>query len=88
MAKHSASPPRPNPTGTHVPDTGEAGHRRGTEDQGRARTLKGRITEDLDRVDRNRRPRRRDRIGQGSESLKQAVEKTKDAFGRDGSGTR
>jgi hypothetical protein len=69
-------------------DTSEAGHRRVRTNRNRARTLKGRTTEDLDRATRNRRPRCPDRIGQGSESPKQAVENTKDAFGRDGSGTR
>jgi uncharacterized protein YjbJ (UPF0337 family) len=50
--------------------------------------MKGRITEDLGRVTRNRRLQRRGRIDRVSVSLKQAVEKTKDAFGRNGSGTR
>lgn len=55
----------------------------------KVRPLKGsRITEDLDRVARDRRPRHRGRLDRGSGSLKQTVEKTKDAFGRDGSGTR
>lgn len=53
----------------------------------RAGTLKGRITADLDRVTRHRRPRCRDRTDQGSRSLGQAADNTKDAFGRDGSGT-
>lgn len=53
----------------------------------RAGTLKGRITEDLDPVTRHRRPRCRGRTGQGSRSRGQAADNTKDAFGRDGSGT-
>ncbi|GGX12725.1 CsbD family protein [Streptomyces lomondensis] len=53
-----------------------------------AQTMKGRITEDLGWVTRNRRLQRRGRIYRVSGSLKQAVEKTKDAFGRNGSGTR
>jgi uncharacterized protein YjbJ (UPF0337 family) len=51
-------------------------------------TMKGRITEELGRVTRNRRLQRRGRIDRVSGSLKQAVEKTKDAFRRNGSGTR
>ncbi|MFJ3308484.1 CsbD family protein [Streptomyces sp. NPDC086549] len=54
----------------------------------KAQTMKGRITEDLGRVTRNRRLQRRGRIDRISGSLKQAVEKTKDAFRRNGSGTR
>jgi uncharacterized protein YjbJ (UPF0337 family) len=53
-----------------------------------AQTMKGRITEELGRVTRNRRLQRRGRIDRVSGSLKQAVEKTKDAFRRNGSGTR
>jgi len=53
-----------------------------------AQTMKGRITEDLGRVTRNRRLQRRGRIDRVSGSLKQAAEKTKDAFRRNGSGTR
>ena len=54
----------------------------------KAQTMKGRITEELGRVTRNRRLQRRGRIDRVSGSLKQAVEKTKDAFRRNGSGTR
>jgi uncharacterized protein YjbJ (UPF0337 family) len=54
----------------------------------KARTMKGRITEDLGQVTRNRRLRRRGRIDRVSGSLKQAAEKTKDAFRHNGSGTR
>ncbi|WP_028799171.1 CsbD family protein [Streptomyces sp. 142MFCol3.1] len=53
-----------------------------------AQTMKGRITEELGRVTRNGRLQRRGRIDRVSVSLEQAVEKTKDAFGRNGSGTR
>ena len=51
-----------------------------------AQTMKGRITEELGRVTRNRRLQRRGRNDRVSGSLKQAVEKTKDAFRRNGSG--
>lgn len=54
----------------------------------KAQTTKGRITEDLGRVTRNRRLQRRGRIDRVSGSLKQAVERTKDAFKRNGSGIR
>ncbi|WP_369173452.1 CsbD family protein [Streptomyces sp. R28] len=53
-----------------------------------AQTMKGRITEELGRVTRNRRLQRRGRADRVSGSLKQAVEKTKVAFRRNGSGTR
>jgi uncharacterized protein YjbJ (UPF0337 family) len=53
-----------------------------------AQTMKGRITEELGRVTRNRRLQRRGRIDRASGSLKQAVEKAKDAFRRDGSSPR
>ncbi|WP_406260600.1 CsbD family protein [Streptomyces chartreusis] len=53
-----------------------------------AQTMKGRITEELGRVTRNRRLQRRGRIDRASGSLKQAVEKSKDAFRRDGSSPR
>jgi uncharacterized protein YjbJ (UPF0337 family) len=54
----------------------------------KAQTMKGRITEELGRVTRNRRLQRRGRTDRVSGSLKQAVEKTKDAFRRHGSGPR
>ncbi|MER5184672.1 CsbD family protein [Streptomyces sp. NPDC002896] len=54
----------------------------------KAQTMKGRITEEFGRVTRNRRLQRRGRIDRVSGSLKQAVEKTKDAFRRNESGTR
>jgi uncharacterized protein YjbJ (UPF0337 family) len=53
-----------------------------------AQTMKGRITEELGRVTRNRRLQRRGRADRVSGSLKQAVEKTKGAFRRNGSGPR
>jgi len=53
-----------------------------------AQTMKGRITEELGRVTRNRRLQRRGRNDRVSGSLKQAVEKTKDAFRRNGSSPR
>ncbi|MDC0774053.1 CsbD family protein [Streptomyces sp. HD] len=53
-----------------------------------AQTMKGRITEELGRVTRNRRLQRRGRADRVSGSLKQAVEKAKVAFRRNGSGTR
>ena len=53
-----------------------------------AQTMKGRITEELGRVTRNRRLQRRGRADRVSGSLKQAAEKTKDAFRRTGSGPR
>ncbi|MFD8309043.1 CsbD family protein [Streptomyces sp. NPDC059690] len=53
-----------------------------------AQTVKGRITQDLGRVTRNRRLQRRGRNDRVSGDLKQAVEKTKDAFRRNGSGPR
>lgn len=54
----------------------------------RAQTMKGRITEELGRVTRNRRLQRRGRVDRVSGSLKQAVEKTKGAFRRNGIGPR
>ena len=53
-----------------------------------AQTMKGRITEELGRVTHNRRLQRRGRNDRVSGSLKQAVEKTKDAFRRNGSSPR
>jgi hypothetical protein len=53
-----------------------------------AQAVKCRITAEHGRVTRNRRLKRRGRIDRVSGSLKQAVEKTKSAFGRNGSGTR
>jgi uncharacterized protein YjbJ (UPF0337 family) len=53
-----------------------------------AQTMKGRITEELGRVTRNRRLQRRGRNDRVSGSLKQAAEKTKDAFRRNGSDPR
>ena len=53
-----------------------------------AQTMKGRITEELGRVTRNRRLQRRGRTDRVSGSLKQAAEKAKDAFRRGGSGPR
>jgi uncharacterized protein YjbJ (UPF0337 family) len=50
-----------------------------------AQTMRGRVTEELGRVTRNRRLQRRGRTDRVSGSLKQAVEKTKDAFRRNGS---
>ncbi|QCD57159.1 CsbD family protein [Streptomyces hawaiiensis] len=50
--------------------------------------MKGRITEELGRVARNTRLQHRGRKDRVSGSLKQAVEKTKDAFMRNGSGPR
>ncbi|WAX78889.1 CsbD family protein [Streptomyces sp. KMM 9044] len=54
----------------------------------RAQTTKGGIAEEPGRVTRNGRLRHRGRIDRVSGSLEQAVEKTKDAFGQDGSGIR
>lgn len=53
-----------------------------------AQTMRGRITEEVGRVTHNRRLQRRGRIDRVSGSLKQAVQRTKDAFGRNGSGSR
>lgn len=53
-----------------------------------AQTMRGRITEELDRVTRNRRLQRRSRIDRASGSLKQAAEKAKGAFRQNGSGPR
>ncbi|MFG2126648.1 CsbD family protein [Streptomyces sp. NPDC048751] len=53
-----------------------------------AQTMKGRITEEPGRFTRNRRLQRRGRADRVSGSLKQAVEKAKVAFRRNGSGTR
>lgn len=53
-----------------------------------AQTMKGRITEELGRVTRNRRLQRRGRNDRVAGSLNQAVEKTKDAFRRNGSSPR
>ncbi|MDQ0933745.1 CsbD family protein [Streptomyces turgidiscabies] len=53
-----------------------------------AQTMKGRITEELGRVTHDRRLQRRGRIDRVSGGLKQAVEKTKDAFRRNGSDPR
>lgn len=53
-----------------------------------AQTMKGRITEELGRVTRNRRLQRRGRVDRVSGSLKQAAEKTRGAFRRNGSGPR
>jgi uncharacterized protein YjbJ (UPF0337 family) len=50
--------------------------------------MKGRTAEELGRGTRNGRLQRRGRIDHVSGILKQAVEKTKSAFGRNGSGTR
>lgn len=54
----------------------------------RAQAMKGRITQELGRVTSNRRLRRRGSNDRVSGSLKQAPEKTKDAFRRNGSGPR
>ncbi|MDH6546067.1 uncharacterized protein YjbJ (UPF0337 family) [Streptomyces sp. SAI-041] len=53
-----------------------------------AQTMKGRITQELGRVTRNRRLQRRGRNDHVSGSLKQAAEKIKDAFRRNGSSPR
>lgn len=53
-----------------------------------AQTMRRRIAEELGRVTRNRRPRRRRRNDRVSRNLEQAVEKTKDAFRRNGSDPR
>ncbi|MFD9436049.1 CsbD family protein [Streptomyces sp. NPDC060002] len=53
-----------------------------------AQAMEGTVTEELGHVTRNRRPQRRGRIDRVAGSLKQAVEKTKSAFGRDESGIR
>ncbi|MGW0875818.1 CsbD family protein [Streptomyces sp. NPDC002740] len=55
-----------------------------------AQTMKGRITEELGQVTRNRRrqPQRRGRINRVAGSLKQAAEKTRNAFGRSEGGIR
>ncbi|MBE1602840.1 uncharacterized protein YjbJ (UPF0337 family) [Streptomyces stelliscabiei] len=50
--------------------------------------MKGRITQELGRGTRNRRLQHRGRNDRVSGSLKQAGEKTKDAFRRNGSGPR
>ncbi|GAA4090096.1 hypothetical protein GCM10022233_86810 [Streptomyces shaanxiensis] len=54
----------------------------------KAQTMKGRITEELGRVTRNRRLQRRGRADRVSGSLKQGVEKVRGALRRDGSGPR
>jgi len=53
-----------------------------------AQTMKGRITRELGRVTRNRRLQRRGSNDRVSGSLKQAEEKTEDAFRRNGSSPR
>ncbi|PHQ50520.1 CsbD family protein [Streptomyces cinnamoneus] len=53
-----------------------------------AQTMQGRITEELGRVARNRRLQRRGGADRVSGGLKQAVEKAKEAFRRNGSGPR
>jgi uncharacterized protein YjbJ (UPF0337 family) len=53
-----------------------------------AQTMKGRITEELGRVTRNRRLQRRGRTDRVSGSLKQAAEKVKGTFRGSGSGPR
>lgn len=53
-----------------------------------AQTMKGRITEEAGRVTRNRRLQRHGRIDRVSGTMKQAVEKTRAAFRRNGSGPR
>ncbi|MDH6604730.1 uncharacterized protein YjbJ (UPF0337 family) [Streptomyces sp. SAI-208] len=53
-----------------------------------AQTMKGRITQELGRVTRNRRLQRRGRNDHVSGSRKQAAEKIKDAFRRNGSSPR
>jgi len=53
-----------------------------------AQTMRRRIAEELGRVTRNGRPRRRRRNDRVSRNLEQAVEKTKDAFRRNGSDPR
>ncbi|MEV2212387.1 CsbD family protein [Streptomyces sp. NPDC050997] len=53
-----------------------------------AQTIKGRITQELGRVTGNRRLQRRGRVDRVSGSMEQAVEKTKAAFRRNGSGPR
>lgn len=53
-----------------------------------AQTMKGRITEELGRVTHSRRLQRRGTADRVSGSLKQAVEKAKGAFRRNGSGPR
>lgn len=53
-----------------------------------AQTMRGRITEEVGRVTHNRRLQRRGRIDRVSGNLKQAVQRTKDAFRRNGNGTR
>ncbi|MFF7139085.1 CsbD family protein [Streptomyces sp. NPDC008196] len=53
-----------------------------------AQAMKGRITEELGRVTGNRRLQRRGRADRVSGGLKQAVEKAKGAFRRDGGDSR
>lgn len=53
-----------------------------------AQTTKGRFTEKLGRVTRHRPSQRRGRAGGVSGSLKQAAEKAKGAFRRNGGGPR
>ncbi|WP_128429301.1 CsbD family protein [Streptomyces cyaneus] len=53
-----------------------------------AQTMKGRITEELGRVTRNRRLQRRGTTDRVSGSLKQAATKAKGAFRRNGSSPR
>lgn len=53
-----------------------------------AQTMKGRITEEVGRVTRNRRLQRHGRIDRVSGTMKQAVEKARGVFRRNGSGPR
>lgn len=53
-----------------------------------AQMMRGRITEEVGRVTHDTRLQRRGRIDRVSGSLKQAVQRTKDAFRRNGSGPR
>jgi uncharacterized protein YjbJ (UPF0337 family) len=53
-----------------------------------AQMMRGRITEEVGRVTHDRRLQRRGRIDRVSGSLKQAVQRTKDTFRRNGSGPR
>ncbi|MFF1320210.1 CsbD family protein [Streptomyces sp. KS_5] len=87
-AKHSAFPPRPAPARTIHRTTARPAMTVSRTIRNQAQTMKGRITEELGRVTRNRRLKRRGRADRVSGSLKQAVEKTKDAFRRNGSGPR
>lgn len=81
-------PASPGPARDRPSDNSEVAMTVSRTARNHAQAMKGRITEELGRVTSNRRLQRRGRADRVSGSLKQAVEKARGAFRRNGGNPR